>query len=441
MQKDLFERHRSLQWLVGLAIVALAINVMAALWSVLVVVGDVILLFLLSWIIAFILEPVSVLLQRRGLPRLWAVSLIYVALIVVVSGAVVLAVPALESEVRYLANEVTSALSPSNLPALSRTATGLLERFGLSPRDAQNLVNQAAQEIPARARDLANASVALATSLVTQILTIIFDATLIAIISFYIMLDGGRLVEALVRRLPPSWIPDVRLFQRYVQDIFAGYFRAQLIIGGIYAVFTWLVLLVLGQPNGVLAAVLSGLIMLIPFVGAFLAIVPPALVMLLQTPSDQIFIKLAILIFLLGAAQHVVLNLIAPRIFGQHMGVPTLVLFAALLMGAKQGGVWGAFFAGPVVAVGYAMFEVFYERFQFASDLFPHHVKEEPERRSEGPPEGEAGGTREARPTPPLAPTSSGDGGTAGGTRDKRPPYQPEPREPVSRGSGPPRPE
>lgn len=372
MTRDLLDRHRSLRILVGLIIVAISFYVIGTIWSVLVVFGGVVLLFLLAWIVAFILEPVSVFLQRRGLHKLLAVSLIYFALLVVVSGGIVLAVPAVEGQINYLASRLTTILSPGNLPVLSNAGVSFLRHFGFSPTDAQHIVQQISQQLPQRAQDFANAAVATATNLVTSILTIIFDASLIIILSFYIMLDGGRLVEALVRRLPPKWIPDVRLFQRNVQDIFAGYFRAQLIVAGIYAALTWLVLLLpfYGLPNGFLAAILGGILMLLPFIGVFLAILPPALLVAISSPTNGLIIKLIILVIALGAAQHLVLNLLAPRIFGHHMGVPTLVLFAALLLGAQQGGVWGAFFAAPVVAVAWAMFEVFYERFQSKSDLF-----------------------------------------------------------------------
>lgn len=410
MTRDLLDRHRSLRILVGLAIVAVAFYVLGVLFSILVQVGDVILWFLLSWIIAFILEPVSTFLQRRGIPRIWAVSLIYVALLIVVSGGIVLAVIGLQGQVRSLASQLTTTLSPENIPALEQRAIGLLHSLGLSQTAAADLVHNVAQQLPQRVQDFSNSAVATATSLFSSILSLIFAASLIVIISFYIMLDGPRLVEALVRRLPPAWVPDVRLFQRNVQDIFGGFFRAQLIVASIYAVLTWLVLLALGAPNGVIAAVLGGILMMLPFIGVFLAIIPPALILLIQTPPDQLLIKMIILVIALGAAQHVVLNLLAPRIFGHHMGVPTLITFAALLFGAKQGGVWGAFFAGPIVGVAWAMFEVFYVRFQYASNLFPEHRKEEIEGVSDETDTGSPG-TGERNGRPPREAEAAGQAG------------------------------
>jgi predicted PurR-regulated permease PerM len=71
-------------------------------------------------------------------------------------------------------------------------------------------------------------------------------------------------------------------------------------------------------------------------------------------------------------AQQITLQIIAPRVFGSTMGVHPLLLFAGLLIGAKIGGVWGAFFAGPAVAIAYSMFEVFYDRYQRSSPHFPN---------------------------------------------------------------------
>jgi predicted PurR-regulated permease PerM len=160
------------------------------------------------------------------------------------------------------------------------------------------------------------------------------------------------------------------MFQRQVNETFGGFFRAQIIIAFIYGLFTWLVLIGLGQPNGFLASLLAGLIMMIPFIGSFGAFAPPLLLVLLQTPNDQLIGKIVVLVLLLIVAQQIALQLIAPRVFGKTLGINPLILFAALLLGAKWGGVWGAFFAGPIVAVFAAVGEIFYDRYTRKLPLF-----------------------------------------------------------------------
>ncbi|WIG62070.1 MAG: hypothetical protein OJF49_004819 [Ktedonobacterales bacterium] len=401
MTRDLLERHRALRVLLALLLIIVAIYAATLVWHTLVVFGDVILLFFLAWIVAFVLEPVSLLLQRRGLPRTLAVSLIYLGVLLVVSGGIMLAVPSIVDEVKLVGNEVTSALSPANLSQLSANAAATLHHFGFSEKDAHNLVNSIPSQIPQVALGMTNNAVNTTTQLLASILTVLFDTFLVLIISFYMLLDGDRLVESFVVRLPPKWIPDVRVFQRYVERIFGGFFRAQLTIGAIYGVLTWLMLLSLGQANGLLVAMASGIIMLLPFVGPFLAVIPPLLLVLLQSPSDDLLRNLIIVAAVSIVAQQVVFQLIAPRVFGSQMGVHPLLLFAGLLVGAKLGGVWGAFFAGPIVAVTYAMLRVYYDRFAETSPLFQEDATDT---------QGDAAlarvesASRERRPSEPVTP-------------------------------------
>ncbi len=372
MSPDLLERHRMLRLLVGILVGVLGIVLIHLIWSVLVSLGDVILLFFLAWIIAFILEPVSLLLQARGLNRVLAVSLIYVALLFVVSGCIVLTIPSIESEVKLLASEVTAALAPGNLANLNNSFVAMLRHLGISKANAHNIVNSISDQVPKLTIDFTSNVVNTTTQLFASVLGILFDAFLVLIISFYMMLDGDRLAESFVRRLPTAWIPDVRLFQNYVEQIFGGFFRAQLTIGLIYGVMTWVILMIFQQANGLLVGVVSGIIMLLPFVGPPLSIVPPLLLVLLQSPPSDLGWNLVLLVVSLIIAQQIVMQGLAPRIFGAQMGIHPLMLFAALLIGVKLGGVWGAFFAGPILAVAYAMARVYYDRFTENSPYFQH---------------------------------------------------------------------
>jgi predicted PurR-regulated permease PerM len=374
---DLLQRHRALRLLVSLLVVIAAIYAASLIWSALMLFSDVILLFFLAWMIAFILEPASLYLQEHRVPRALAVTLIYLALLVVIFSAVVLTVPIIAQQVLLLTGELAHAASPSNLGELNTTIIVLLEHFGLSPTDARSVASQFSSQIPIWVGNFEQQAIGAATGLVTSVLGILFNVVLITIISFYMMLDGDRWVETFVVRLPPKWIPDVRLFQRNVERIFGGFFRAQLIIGALYGVLTWLMLLLLGAPNGLLVAFLSGALMLLPFIGPFLAVIPPVFLLMLESPPNQVAVKIVVLLFMLVLTQQFVMQFLAPRIFGDSMGVHPLLLFAALLVGVKLGGAWGAFFAAPIAALVCATLDVFYTRFTQVSSIFQPPEEEE----------------------------------------------------------------
>lgn len=371
MIPDLLTRYRMLRVLLTLVTVIVAIYTVQLIWTSLVAFGDVILLFFLAWVIAFILEPLAAYLRRIGIPRPVGVSLIYLALAIVLTGLIVLTVPIIGDQVQRLAGELTDAFSTANLDQMSANLTAALERIGIRHRDAAGIVSQVWGQIPTYASSAADQAVTVATNAITSVLTILFDAFLVVILSFYIMLDGERVLAGVVRRLPPHWADDVSMFRTAVGQIFGGFLRAQMVVALIYAMFTWAALALLGQANSIPVALICGLLMLLPFIGTFLAVAPPVALVLLQSPQDQLVGNLVILIVALIVAQQITLQVIAPRVFGSTMGVHPLLLFAGLLLGAKVGGVWGAFFAGPIVAIAYSMFEVFYDRYQRSSPLFP----------------------------------------------------------------------
>ncbi len=371
MIPDLLARYRVLRVLLTLVTVIVAIYAVQLVWTSLVAFGDIILLFFIAWVVAFILEPLSTYLRQLGMRRAVGVSLIYLALAVVISGVIVLTVPLIGDQIRRLAGELNNAFSSTNLNQISANLTTALERLGVPKSDATRMVSQDWGQIPTYTASAANQAVTVATSTITSVLTLLFDAFLVIILSFYMMLDGERLVAGVVQRLPPKWANDAQMFQDAVTQIFGGFLRAQLVVALVYSGLTWLALALLGQANSLPVALICGLLMLLPFIGTFLVVIPPAALVLLQTPSDQIIPTLLLLLVAIVIAQQITLQVVAPRVFGATMGVHPLLLFAGLLIGAKEGGVWGAFFAGPVVAIAYAMFEVFYDRYQRSSPLFP----------------------------------------------------------------------
>ncbi|HEU5349044.1 MAG TPA: AI-2E family transporter, partial [Ktedonobacterales bacterium] len=166
--RDILDRHRVLRLLLGLVTILVAMWVISIVWSLLASVADVVLLFFLAWIVTFVLAPVSNFLISRKFPRVLAVSLVYIALLIVISGAIVLMVPAIQSQVTQLANEIKSDLSAERLAALNQSIVDLLQRVGFTQRDAQHIVSQLSQQVPVWAGSLANNAVNFATTLVTS---------------------------------------------------------------------------------------------------------------------------------------------------------------------------------------------------------------------------------------------------------------------------------
>src|SRR6185437_4243522 len=171
MYNDLLERYTVLRVLVWLITIIAALVAGGMIWSVIIHFGGVILLFFLAWVITFILQPLSIFLERRGIPRLIAVSLIYFALLAVAIGGIVLALPTIHGEITFIAGEITTTFTPSNLNRLATQAVDYLHHLGLSTKDAQNLVDQISRRIPEFTTNLTNWAVNASTTLLSTAAT------------------------------------------------------------------------------------------------------------------------------------------------------------------------------------------------------------------------------------------------------------------------------
>jgi predicted PurR-regulated permease PerM len=95
-----------------------------------------------------------------------------------------------------------------------------------------------------------------------------------------------------------------------------------------------------------LGSVVAALVLLIPFVGPVVAVALPVTIALLTHPEAAVW-----LFFGLLALQQIIFNVLAPRILSQQIGMHPLLVFLAVLCGARVAGVWGAIFGVPIVAV------------------------------------------------------------------------------------------
>ena len=336
-------------WIRALVIVMLAIAglyLAGLIWQVAAQFADIILLFFLAWIIAFILEPVVVLLRRHGrLPRPVAVTVAYLGLLVLLTGGIVWLVPPLSRQVAQVVVDV-----PTYAALVNDQIAGVqlaLEERGLAINLAA-IVNS--DDLAGRVGTVAQPILSNAVTLATRIGSFFVQLIIVLMLSFYVMLDGHRMSGGLLRVVPPVLREDVAFFFASVNRAFAGFLRGQLLQALIYAFGVALIMWAFGIDFVALTAVANTLLMMIPFFGPIFALVVPLTIAYFDQPDSFWAVFL-----LVNALQQVVLNVVAPRVMSSAVGLHPLLVFVGLLCGAKVAGFWGALFGVPVVAVITAM--------------------------------------------------------------------------------------
>jgi predicted PurR-regulated permease PerM len=332
--------HQLLQALVVLAIVYLAIQVFGFGWVAVAQVADVIIIFVAAWALAYLLSPlVNSIDADTPLNRTFAVVVVYIAIALMLVLIGLLVIPPLVAQLNDLVTR-----GPEYGERATQLAAGIqttLERIGIRVD-----LTEFYGTLPRRLGDLASAYAADILGVVSATAAVFFNVTLVLIIAFLMLNDGDRMWNRFTRALSPELASEAELLRQSADRSFGGFIRGSLILGVIYGIATLLILVPLGVPYAGVLALVSGLMMIIPFFGPIIAMIPVIAVTFLGAPGQLLLVFILVL-----AVQQVLLNIVSPRIMSRSIGIHPIFIFLALLLGAKLAGFWGVFLAVPVAGI------------------------------------------------------------------------------------------
>lgn len=368
---------RLVRVLLVLLIVIASIYLAGKLWAALASIEEILLIFGLGWLVAYVLEPVVEWLGdlhapgwvRKGLERLLGekpattianfrmgrkvgLAIVYLGLAALIVLGGIYLVPLTVEQVTQLSNRVPELLA--NVPDMLDSADAWLAERNLDV-SLSDLYDEAV--VQRRAEVLLGQALQYLITIARAVASVIAASLLVLAVSFYIMLDGRRLVEELYTMVPQKYQDELSFASQTVNRVFGGFVRGQALMAVLYGLFALASMLIAGMPSALVIGWLSGLIMLIPLIGAPIAMVLPSLVALFQQPGAVLWLFIAMTLF-----QQVLLHFVIPRIMSEAMGLPTLLIMAATLLGVVLMGFWGLIFGVPVVAVFYALAVYFLQR-------------------------------------------------------------------------------
>ncbi|WP_413259785.1 AI-2E family transporter [Floridanema fluviatile] len=322
--------------------------VLAASWATLVTigyVGELVSVFLSAALLAFLFNyPVKVV--QRFLPRILAIALVYLTAIVAITFIGLTVVPPVFNQGVQLV---------TNLPSLVQSAREQLDNFQIwsaehnLPFDVRILASQLLSKVQAQAEVIASKGFGLVLGTFNWFIDLIF----ILVISFYMLIDGERVWGGITSILSPI-VRQVltESLQKNLQKFISG----QLFLGLFMAIMLTIAFWFLKVPFFLLFAVFIGLMEVIPFVGATLGIGTVVIIVA--------FINWWLALEVLATSvvlQQIKDNLVSPRLMGGLTGFSPVILFLALLLGAKFGGFLGVILAIPLTGVVKSVAEIVFD--------------------------------------------------------------------------------
>jgi predicted PurR-regulated permease PerM len=324
-------------------------------------------------LIALLLNPLVRGLGRARLPRGPAVGFVYLAFAAVVALAILALATVVVQQTRNASHRVDNYFTaesghPPKTGAEQDLARfqGWLDDHHLSSvhvqHQGQKFLNQVGtkdvQKYTTRAlRWAEGAGVA--------VVTLLFDALLIVVVSIYMLLDMHRLTEAVDRRFPPHGRGGLVVrMEQAVASYVKGQFLLSLIIGVSVGLGLWILGMVGAMPNGQKYAAAFGawaaFTELIPYIGPWLGAAPAVLYALIQDPLSAVWVALLFL-----GIQQLEGHIIVPKVMGHTLRLHPLLVIFGLLAGGEIYGFPGILVALPLLAALRAAWEFFSERVTF----------------------------------------------------------------------------
>jgi predicted PurR-regulated permease PerM len=289
-------------------------------------------------VIAAALNPAVQRLQQYHVKRSMAILLVYTALILGGLGIVALILPPLVEQIRGLtAFGLDLAIHPGQG---DRLLADLASRLGLTsylPRLSEWLQSLSGQLTVVAGGLLSYTAGVL--SLVSAQISMLF-------IAFYLLLDGQRIVSAILQFVPQAQRPRVQRLLGKSADAIANYIMGNVTISVICGVAVFFVLVLLRMPFAGALALLVAILDLIPEVGATLAGVVLVLAGLFVSPFKSLLILGYFIVY-----QQVENYLLTPLVYGRRVQLHPLTIFLAVVLGGVWLGVPGALLAIPAAEI------------------------------------------------------------------------------------------
>ena len=320
-----------------------AAAVLAIAWILGQTLGNVLIVFTVSTVIALLLNPLVRMLRRLRIPRGIAVLMVLGGFVAVAALAIFLVIAPVRTQVQEIEQNL-----PVYTDQAERQADELQQFFDRRGIDVD--VKARADSFLSGLQERASEAAGNILDYSLNVLGLLVTLIIILVASVYMLLDAPRIL----RYAQSIGGPETGQFLRRVEATLTEYVKAQLlvslIIGTSAGVVLWLYgvtgIFPLGATFAVAFTAWVFVMEFVPYLGPILGAIPPVLLALFTSPVAAIWVVGAFVVI-----HQLEGHIVVPKVMGTAVGVHPLVVIFGLLIGEQLAGVIGVLIAIPVVVV------------------------------------------------------------------------------------------
>lgn len=314
--------------------------VWVAIFSALYYVRDFIVALLVAVVLASAVEMPVKTMMKWGLSRTLSVALLFIALVGIIIAGIAIFIPPLADDLARFMQTIPSMLDSIRIFGRDMGFRDL----SLYMQELSRTFDKG-QILTVLKNTMFGTSGLFATGAV--LIGGIVNLVLTFVIAFYLALEDKG-VHRFLRLITP------KEYESYVEDLWMRaqrkiglWMQGQLLLSLLVSLLVYIPMLILGMPYAALLGVLGFIGELIPIVGLTIATVP-ALFIAWTHGGVPLLGVVAIIYFIISQLEGHVLY---PRVMNKMVGVPSVIVIIALVIGAKFAGIWGVILSVPMAAI------------------------------------------------------------------------------------------
>ena len=309
-------------------------------FAVILLTGEVLAPLLAAIVIAYLLDGAVEIFTAVKIPRLISVSLVFLIFISVVLAVMVWLMPLLIRQAAQFFSEVPNMVNKGQqllmqLPELYPNV--------ITEPDIISVIGQIRSELAS----MGQVVLSLSLSSVVNLITILVYLVLVPVLIFFLLKDKQKILAWASAFLPTERGLSLQVWREMNSKI-ASYARGKLLEIGLVWAVTYVTFALLDLNYALLLAVIVGLSVIIPYVGAAVATLPVMLIAYFEWGLGNqflyVFIAYSVIQFIDG-------NLLVPLLFSEVVNLHPIAIIAAVLFFGGLWGIWGVFFAIPLATL------------------------------------------------------------------------------------------
>jgi len=330
-------------------------SVLAMIW-LLSTTGSLLAPFVLAVVLAYALDPVVDVLERRRVPRAFAIVLLTLPVVGILAALIFLAVPAALSQLGELAGQ-----APVFLARLADSLEALRERLlsvnlpfvdedavlvWLRGTDSDAVVVFLQERQEALRGWITNGVLGLGRG-IGSLMGLASYVVLTPVLTFYLLRDWDKVTKKLGELLPRAKQTEVTSFAKDFDFLLSRYLRGQIMVAAAVGVITGLGLWMANFPYAGTLGLLVGVLSVVPYLGLALSLAPALFIASVSGSVVASLIKVGVVY---AIAQLLEGTVISPRIVGESVGLHPVWVVLSLALGGFFFGFVGLLIGVPIAA-------------------------------------------------------------------------------------------